>query len=475
MGDSTSNKAEEMFCKLLVHNKLSDAPTLGKVLKDRSGWSQPTLPEEVVSRGIIKEAHAEKVRGAVEAKGLNFPLNLEDDAPTLSVEAPEDLPMDPPSASAPPAPIATSSPIPEGSNLIPNLPCQPTGPGRQLIELLQKAREMGGSDLHISVGAPALIRIRGKLETLQTSSFDADQTEAMLFDVLLEGQKSRCREDLQIDFSLVTIDGRRFRSNIVKERTGWVGCFRIVPEHIPTLTELGLPNQVKTLTEYPTGLVLVTGPMGCGKTTTLAAMVNLINENRKDHIITVEDPVEFRHHSKNCQVTQRSLGAHTVSFANALKGALRQDPDVIMIGELRDLETISIAITAAETGHLVLGSLHTNSAERTIDRIVSSFPPDQQAQIRVMAADSIRGIICQQLIPRADGQGSAMALEILVNNTSVRKMIVDNRTFQLESVLQTGKKQGMIRMDDSVLDLLQQGVITEETARIYLRNPNALN
>jgi len=219
----------------------------------------------------------------------------------------------------------------------------------------------------------------------------------------------------------------------------------------------------------------VTGPMGCGKTTTLAAMIDIINSSRKDHIITVEDPVEFRHPSKSCQVSQRTLGSHTLSFANALKGALRQDPDVIMIGELRDLETISIAITAAETGHLVLGSLHTNSAERTIDRLVTSFPPDQQAQIRVMIADSFRGIVCQQLLPRADGNGVVMAFEVLMNNTSVRKMIVDNRTFQLESVLQTGKKQGMIRMDDSILDLLQKNLITEETAKSYLRNPGALN
>ena len=211
--------------------------------------------------------------------------------------------------------------------------------------------------------------------------------------------------------------------------------------------------------------------MGCGKTTTLAAMVDLINMSRKDHIITMEDPIEYRIEGKGCQVTQRGLGSHTLSFANALKGALRQDPDVIMVGEMRDIETISLAISAAETGHLVLGSMHTSSADRTVDRIISSFPPDQQAQIRVMIADSIRGIVCQQLLPRKDGKGAVLALEILMNNISVRKAIVDNRTFQLDSIIQTGKKQGMVRMDDSIVNLLNQDLITRETAEAFVRNP----
>jgi len=476
MAEMSSNKAEQMFCVLLVRNKLCEESKLTEVLNDRPMWSELNFPDELVQRGALKQAVCDKVRGAVEGKGLSFPMALDDPAPpSLDEPAPASLEATPDDTPASPsAPIETTSPIPENSQLVPTLIANPKGPGKQLITWLKQARKDDASDLHISLNFPVLMRKNGEMIRLKTPELTPDETEGILFDVLLPAQKDKCLADLQLDFSLVLDDGSRFRSNIVKERLGWVGSFRIVPDKIPTLEQLGLPKQVKTLTEYPTGLVLITGPMGCGKTTTLAAMVDIINAGRKDHIITVEDPVEFRHPSKGCQVSQRTLGSHTLSFANALKGALRQDPDVIMIGELRDLETISIAITAAETGHLVLGSLHTNSAERTIDRLVTSFPPDQQAQIRVMIADSFRGIVCQQLLPRADGNGVVMAYEILANNTSVRKMIVDNRTFQLESVLQTGKKQGMIRMDDSILDLLQKGLITEETAKIYMRNPGVL-
>jgi twitching motility protein PilT len=462
------NQAEQMFCRLLVHNKLAEEALLQSVLADRSSWSQPSFPEELVHRGALKSAHADKVQSAVVAKGLQFPIGFADE---LGVESQPVVV----SATTPAPAVATASFLPADSDLIPALPCQPQGKGSEVIRLLRLARQKSASDLHISVSQPALMRVRGTMSSMETPVFSADETEEMLFDLLNPSQVDKLRADFQLDFSLLLDDGTRCRSNIVKERTGWVGCFRIVPDHIPSFEELGLPPQLKELTEYATGLVLITGPMGSGKTTTLAAMIDLINQRRKDHIITVEDPIEFKHEAKGCQVTQRSLGSHTKSFANALKGALRQDPDIIMIGELRDLETISIAITAAETGHLVLGSLHTNSAERTIDRIVSTFPPDQQSQMRVMIADSIRGIVCQQLIPNAKGDGMEMALEILMSNTSVRKMIVDNRTFQLESVLQTGKKQGMIRMDDSILELLEKGLITKDVAKSYLRKPGVLN
>jgi twitching motility protein PilT len=472
------DQAEVMFCRLLVHNKLVEESKVQALMKDRGAWSQPSLPEEVVARGLVKSAVCDKVRGAVEAKGLQFPVGFADEPESAAAPVGESN-TGSSASSASPAPSkaqgVSSSFLPEDSDLIPSLPSQPKGLGKKVISLLKSARQNHASDLHISVGTPALMRVRGVLSRMDTPEFSAEETKEMLMDLLIPSQLEKLEADLQLDFSLLLDDGSRCRSNIVKERTGWVGCFRLVPDHIPSFEELGLPDQVKTLTEYPTGLVLVTGPMGSGKTTTLAAMLDLINQKRKDHIITVEDPIEFKHPSKGCQVTQRSLGSHTKSFANALKGALRQDPDIIMIGELRDLETISIAITAAETGHLVLGSLHTNSAERTIDRLVSSFPPDQQSQIRVMIADSIRGIVCQQLVPNEKGDGVELALEILMNNTSVRKMIVDNRTFQLESVLQTGKKQGMVRMDDSILELLNKGLITKDVAKVYLRNPGVVS
>ena len=472
MAELSNHVAEELFCRLVIQNKLAEANTLKTVLDQRSQWELPTFPEELSFRKIIQGPHCDKVRQAVEAKGHKFPFGFSSDSATDATPATKaEVPSEESTElekNAAETPIKTKNGLPA---LIPALACAPKGLGKELILMLKQCRKMGASDLHITVGAPAIVRIRGKLERLKTPLYTPEKTEALLFDILIELQQDKLRKDLQLDFSLILDDGSRCRSNIVKERMGWTGCFHIVPDHIPSLEELGLPPIVKTMTEYPTGLVLVTGPSGCGKTTTLAAMLNLINSKRKDHIITVEDPIEFCHSSKSCQVTQRSLGAHTQSFANALRGALRQDPDVIMIGELRDIETISIAITAAETGHLVLASLHTNSAEKTIDRLISSFPTEQQAQVRVMIADSIRGVICQQLLPKAQGDGVVMALEILGNNTSVRKMIVDNRTFQLESVLQTSKKQGMIRMDDSIMELLEKGLITKEVAKTYLRNP----
>ena len=473
MAELSNHVAEELFCRLVIQNKLADANTLKGVLDQREKWELPTFPEELTFRKVIQGAHCDKVRQAVEAKGHKFPFGFPSTSSSTTTEASV---QETQTVTTQSEPQTTHSPTPtnSASTLIPTIPCNPKGPGQEIIQLLKQSRKLGASDLHICVGAPVVIRRRGKLERLKTPIFTAEKAEAVLFDILLEQQQTKLRKDLQLDFSLILDDGSRSRSNIVKERLGWSGCFHIIPDHIPSLEELGLPAIVKTMTEYPTGLVLVTGPSGSGKTTTLAAMVNLINSKRKDHIITVEDPIEFCHPSKSCQITQRSLGSHTQSFANALRGALRQDPDVIMIGELRDIETISIAITAAETGHLVLASLHTNSAEKTIDRLITSFPTEQQAQIRVMIADSIRGIICQQLLPKAQGDGVVMALEILGNNTSVRKMIVDNRTFQLDSVLQTSKKQGMIRMDDSIMELLDKGIISKETAKTYLRNPAAL-
>ena len=456
-----------MFCKLVVHNELIDQAILNEVIKSRPNWKTQTLPEELLEKKLLKAGHIEKVKKAVLAKGYEFPQKVADPKTEL------------PKVSSPANLADTSAfqkleknlfPV-ENPQLLPSTACNPSGPGKELIKLLEVARSKEASDLHIAAGAPAFYRAHGVIERLETETYTPEQTFSMLTDILLPEQKEKLLKDLQLDFSLELADGSRYRSNIVKERVGWAGCFRIVASNPPTFKELDLPEPLKLLTEYPTGLVLVTGPMGCGKTTTLAAMVDMINEKRKDHIITVEDPIEIRFPGKGCQVTQRSLGSHTLSFANSLKGALRQDPDVIMIGEMRDLETISIAITAAETGHLVLGSMHTSSADRTIDRIIASFPPDQQAQIRVMIADSIRGVVCQQLLPRADGNGAVMAVEILMNNISVRKCIVDNRTFQLDSIIQTGKKQGMIRMDDSIVDLLNKGIITRETAEIYIRNP----
>lgn len=493
------DKAEEMLCKLLLHNKLISPEELEKYLHNTLSRENKTLPEYLELKKAIPITPLQKATRFVQQKGLKFPvtkgaepisespdesstvMEIEDDEENESKqnkidqfgydtgEATEVYQEDESEASDDDGKFIKPT-EPSTPSLIPSSVCKPTGPGKKILQLLALAKKQGASDLHISPNTAAFMRCHGDVIRLNEQELKPEETKVMLFDIIAPIQRQTLEQDLQLDFALALEDGSRYRSNIVKERTGWAGCFRIIDSKPPSFEELGLPEQVKTLTEYATGLILVTGPMGSGKTTTLAAMIDLINRKRKDHIITVEDPIEYRQHGINCQITQRTLGTHTLSYQNALKGALRQDPDIILVGELRDLETISIAITASETGHLVLASLHTNSADRTIDRLVGTFPPDQQSQIRSMVAESIRGVICQQLLPRADGKGSVMALEILMNNTSVRKMIIDNRTFQLDSAMQTGKKQGMLRMDDSIQDLLNKKLITPETAQRYLRN-----
>lgn len=508
----TDDPAEKLLCKLLIHNKVLSKADIKSILGTRSSWGGKNLPDYLIESDKVKQAVVDKSVAFVEGKGQSFQpsqITEEEDDEPLELDVADDIAeaahngetleeeefavqeseeasaenhvyeepevSEPEAVSEPANPSASESEEDDGESLIPTRACKPQNEGKKLIAHLIKAKENNCSDLHVTPGTPIFVRDKGDITRVDDIMMTPSSAKAMLFDVLTENQRKKCSEDLQLDFSLELEDGSRFRANICQQRTGWVGSFRIVAKEPPSFEELNLPEQVKLLTEYPTGLVLVTGPMGAGKTTTLAAMVDMINKSRKDHIITLEDPIEFRQYAKNCQVSQRSLGSHTLSYANALKGALRQDPDVILVGELRDLETISIAISAAETGHLVLGSLHTSSADRTIDRIVGVFPPDQQAQIRVMVAESFRGIVCQQLVPKADGSGRALALEILMSNTSVRKMIVDNRTFMLDSAMQTGKNQGMVRMDDSILELVKKKVVTKEVAKRFMRNTDALN
>lgn len=270
-------------------------------------------------------------------------------------------------------------------------------------------------------------------------------------------------EQGDVDFAYSNEHGR-FRTSVVRQRLGYDLTFRIISSQLRTMDELGLPENLKLLTQYHNGLVLVTGSVGSGKSTTLAALVQEINRARRDHIITLEDPIEYVIESAGCHVTQREVHTHTKSFANALRGALREDPDVIMVGEMRDLETISLAITASETGHLVLGTLHTANAARTLDRLLDVFPVDQREQIRIMVSESLRGIISQQLVPRADGQGRALALEILMNSPAVANIIRESKTFMLPGVIQTGRRLGMKLMDDSLIELFQAGIITGEEA-----------
>lgn len=330
-----------------------------------------------------------------------------------------------------------------------------------LQDYLTYTRESGGSDLHINVTSPPFIRKHGRLAALPRAPFTAAETEALLFGILTDEQRKRIHGDgeLALDFRYNIPGQGRYRSCIVKQRTGWDGSFRVVPSRIPSFEELGLPEQLQRLTEFNQGLVLVTGPNGCGKSTTLAAMVELVNQHRDEHIITIEDPVEFDFVPAKSQINQREVGSHTKGFPQALRAALREDPDVIMIGELRDRETVSLAITAAETGHLVFSTIHTTSAARTIDRILEAFPPDEQPQVRSMISESIRGVLCQQLIPRKDGNGRALAMEILLNTPAVSNLIRERKLFQIPSIIQTSRQHGMMLLDNSLLDLVNQGVI----------------
>ncbi|MEO7933297.1 MAG: PilT/PilU family type 4a pilus ATPase [Chthoniobacterales bacterium] len=323
--------------------------------------------------------------------------------------------------------------------------------------------ESGASDVHLGVNSQPTWRRFGNLEPiwLQAPRLSAADTERLAMGFLTEAQKVQLTERGDVDFAYKNEHGR-FRTSVVRHRLGLDLVFRIIYSRVRSMDEIGLPENLKLLTQYHNGLVLVTGSVGSGKSTTLAALVDEINAARHDHIITLEDPIEYVFGSKGCHVTQREVHTHTKSFAAALRGALREDPDVIMVGEMRDLETISLAITASETGHLVLGTLHTANAARTLDRLLDVFPNDQRDQIRTMVSESLRGIISQQLVPKADGTGRALALEILVNTPAVGNVIRESKTFMLPGIIQTGKKLGMKLMDDSLIELWESGTITGE-------------
>jgi len=330
-------------------------------------------------------------------------------------------------------------------------------------QYLQVGMEYDCSDIHLAANTQPHWRRFGSLQPIwENADVITAQDAERLVDSFLKGRElQRFKERGDVDFAYST-DFGRFRASVVKQRTGWDMTFRIINTSIRTMDELGLPQTIKPLLEYSNGLVLVTGSIGSGKSTTLASLINEINGKRDDHIITLEDPIEYVVESKACHVNQREVHMHTESFAKALRAALREDPDVIMVGEMRDLETISLAITASETGHLVLGTLHTGSAARTLDRVLDVFPPDQRGQIRQMVSESLRGVISQQLVPRTDGQGRVMALELLVNTPAVSASIRDGKTFMLPGIMQTGRSAGMILMDDALRDLNSQGLISQE-------------
>jgi twitching motility protein PilT len=317
------------------------------------------------------------------------------------------------------------------------------------------------------------MRIHGDMVKLNYRNVSAETCQSLLFEILTEKQKEIFTEHWDLDLSYPLAGVGRFRVNIFMQRNGISSVFRLIPEHIKTIAELDLPEQLGALIDASEGLILVTGPTGSGKSTTLASLIHTINEQKQLHIITIEDPIEFVHENRRCLISQRELASHTKSFGAALRAALREDPDIILVGEMRDLETISLAITAAETGHLVFGTLHTNSAIKTIDRVIDVFPEGQQAQIRVMLSESLRGVVAQALLPRPDHQGRVPVVEVLVNVPAVANLIREGKSHQISSVMQTGRAHGMVTFEGAIHDLINKNLISKEDGMSFLRRRSA--
>ncbi|GLY30581.1 twitching motility protein PilT [Kineosporia sp. NBRC 101731] len=325
--------------------------------------------------------------------------------------------------------------------------------------------QQGGSDLHLANGAPPLIRIRGHLAPVPNHPvLNSHAIQSTIYAILTQKQRERFEENLELDFAYAVPGASRFRVNVYRQREAIGAVMRVIPFEIKTLEQLGINPRVASMAALPRGMVLVTGPTGSGKSTTLAAVIDLANRTRHDHIMTVEDPIEFLHPNKNCLVNQREVGEDTHSFGSALKHVLRQDPDIILVGELRDLETISVALTAAETGHLVFGTLHTQDAAQTVDRIIDVFPPEQQQQVRVQLAGALQGVVCQTLVRSADGKGRVAATEVMFATGAIRNLIREGKTHQIYSSMQAGAQHGMQTMDQCLADLVKTNRVTYDQA-----------
>jgi len=340
-----------------------------------------------------------------------------------------------------------------------------------ITQLLAFGVEQGASDCHLSAGEPPMLRVHGDLKKLDYAALTQEEVHTLVYDIMNDAQRKAFEETHECDFSFEMGSVARFRVNVFMQRKGEGAVFRTIPTKILTLEQLEMPPILKQLCKKEKGLILVTGPTGSGKSTTLAAMVNYLNESFEGHILTVEDPIEFVHQSKKCLVNQRELGPHTNSFANALRAALREDPDAILVGEMRDLETIQLALTAAETGHIVFGTLHTSSAPKTVDRIIDVFPPNQQAQIRAQFAESVEAVMTQTLLKKRGG-GRVAALEVMTGTTAVRNLIREGKIHQIPGTMQVSQKDGMQTMDMALQNLVTRGIVTKEEAQSKSMNPN---
>ena len=404
-------------------------------------------------------------------------------APQVSIPAQAQVQVAAPALPSPAPPsLAPLPPAPLPAALVPGLATAapaPAAPAEQvrigaednsaasgfLAGLLADVLERGCSDLHLTVGAPPMVRLNGDLVAVEGAApLVSDVLRKTIYAMLTQKQRERFEQHLELDFAYSLPGQARFRVNVFRQRDAVGAVFRVIPHEIRRIDQLGVPDSVAAFAGLSRGFVLVTGPTGSGKSTTLASIVDLANRARQDHIMTVEDPIEFLHQHQRCLVNQREVGEDTLSFQAALKHVLRQDPDIILVGEMRDLETISVALTAAETGHLVFATLHTQDVAQTIDRIIDVFPPEQQQQVRVQLAGALQGVVCQQLVRTADGRGRAVAVEVLVATPAIRNLIREGKTHQIHSALQSGAKFGMSTMDAHLADLVRRRVVTYETA-----------
>jgi twitching motility protein PilT len=484
-----SQQDQSLIGRLAVHYKMITMDQLAAATREqgRQGAGK-RLGDLLVEKGLLRPAQLAqllKVQAQVLAKqqalataekappDLGTPAEAEGRDRPVPPQAPPraEAQMRPAAPTAAQEPKAAESPRPlasptAGPSAPPAAGVQrvPSDPKAALDRILEAAAGAGVSDIHVHSGAPLRHRAHGRLLDPNGEPIHPETAEKMIFSILSDEQRGLLHDRGELDLCYTLPGVARFRANLYHQQRGWDGVFRIIPPAPPTFEQLGLPASFAKLTNYSQGMLLVTGPAGCGKSSTLAAFVNLINEERRDHILTIEDPIEYLHPSKRCLVNQRSVRRHTESFARALRAALREDPDVIVIGELRDLETISLAMTAAETGHLVLATLHTNDTIRTINRLVGAFPSDQQSQIRTMISESLRAVISQRLLPTTDGTRRVPAYELLKVNKAVGNLIRENKTFQIRSILQTGAAQGMCLLDDAIAQLVKAGTVAREEA-----------